>query len=250
MSSVQSYSATDGLCTHKLMNQTSTAILEHRAKAAQLSGGTSGNAIYALIERVIAERGLKGKILDYGAGVGQLTRRLLALQRFESVSAADIMGVPSDLTGKVEWIEQDLNSPVPGHDGRFDVVVAAEVIEHLENPRFMIREIFRLLRPGGAALVSTPNNESWRSLIALLVRGHYMAFGDSGYPAHITALLRKDLTRMFQEASFPAPDFRFTDSGGFPGKPIVSWQQVSFGALRGLRYSDNLLAIARKPAYS
>ena len=64
--------------------------------------------------------------------MGQLTRRLLALQRFESVSAADIMGVP--------WIEQDLNNPVPGHDGRFDVVVAAEVIEHLQNPRFMIRE--------------------------------------------------------------------------------------------------------------
>src|ERR1700733_1000621 len=232
------------------MSQTSAAIREHRAKAAELSGGTSSNAVYDLIERVLAKKQLVGKILDYGAGVGQLTRRLVDLQRFDSVSAADIMRVPSDLRGKVEWIEQDLNAPLADHADAFDVVVAAEVIEHLENPRFMIREIFRILRPGGMAIVTTPNNESWRSLISLLVRGHYMAFGDSGYPAHITALLRKDLTRMFQEASFPAPDFRFTDSGGFPGKPIVSWQQVSFGALRGLRYSDNLLAIARKPAYS
>jgi len=229
------------------LNQTPTAILEHRTKAAEASGGTSGNAIYSLIERVIAQEGLKGRILDYGAGVGQLTRRLLSLQRFDSVSAADIMVVPSALTGTVEWIEQDLNIPLPGHDGAFDIVVAAEVIEHLENPRFMIREIFRLLRPGGTAIVTTPNNESWRSLIALLVRGHYMAFGDSGYPAHITALLRKDLTRIFQEASFLPPAFRFTDSGGIPGKPMVSWQQISFRGLRGLRYSDNILAIARKP---
>ena len=140
-----------------------------------------------------------------------------------------------------------MNIPLPGHEGAFDVVVAAEVIEHLENPRFMIREIFRLLRPGGVAIVTTPNNESWRSLIALLVRGHFMAFGETGYPAHITALLRKDLTRIFQEASFSAPDFHFTDSGGVPGHPVVMWQQVSFNLLKGLRYSDNVLAIATKP---
>jgi len=229
------------------MSQTSTAILEHRAKAAELSKGTSGNAIYALIERVIAERGLHGRILDYGAGVGQFTRRLLALERFDSVSATDIMGVPRDLSGKVEWIEQDLNVPLPGRDDTFDVVVAPEVIEHLENPRFMLREIFRILRPGGAAIVTTPNNESWRSLIALLVRGHFTEFGESGYPAHITALLRKDFTRIFQEASFPAPDFHYTNSGGIPGHPALKWQQISFGALQGRRYSDNILAIATKP---
>ena len=230
------------------MTQSSTAILEHRAKAAELSGGTSGNAIYALIERVIAEHGLQGSILDYGAGVGQLTRRLLALQRFHSVGAADIMGVPSDLRGKAEWIEQDLNIPLPGHDNAFDVVVAAEVIEHLENPRFMMREIFRILRPGGTAIVTTPNNESWRSLIALLIRGHYVEFGEAGYPAHITALLRKDLGRIFQEAAFPAPGFRFTDSGGVPGNPGLRWQQISLGLLKGRRYSDNILAMAQKPA--
>jgi 2-polyprenyl-3-methyl-5-hydroxy-6-metoxy-1,4-benzoquinol methylase len=229
------------------MSQPSSAILEYRARAAELSKGTSGNAIYALIERVIAEQGLDGKVLDYGAGIGHFTRRLLDLQRFERVSATDIMGVPGDLNGRVEWIEQDLNVPLPGHDGAFDVVVAPEVIEHLENPRFMIREIFRMLRPGGTAIVTTPNNESWRSLIALLVRGHFTEFGESGYPAHITALLRKDFTRIFQEAGFPAPDFYYTDSGGIPGHPVLSWQRISFGALRGRRYSDNILSIARKP---
>lgn len=229
------------------MMQPSPAILEYRAKAAELSKGTSGNAIYGLIERVIAEHNLHGKILDYGAGVGQFTRRLLALQRFEHVSATDIMGVPGDLVGKVEWIEQDLNVPFPGHEETFDVVVAPEVIEHLENPRFMIREIYRVLRPGGSAIVTTPNNESWRSLIALLFRGHFTEFGASGYPAHITALLRKDFTRIFQEASFPAPEFHFTNSGGVPGKPVVKWQQISFGLLEGVRYSDNILAIAKKP---
>lgn len=229
------------------MSQTSSAILEHRAKAAELSKGTSGNAIYALIERMIAERNLRGRILDYGAGVGQFTRRLLALQRFDTVSATDIMRAPADLSGQVDWIEQDLNVPLPGRDDTFDVVVAPEVIEHLENPRFMVREIFRILRPGGTAIITTPNNESWRALIALLMRGHFMAFSDSCYPAHITALLRKDFTRIFQEASFLAPSFYFTNYGGLPGHPDVRWQQISLGLLTGMRYSDNVLAIAKKP---
>ena len=225
-----------------------TDISEHRAKAAELSGGASTEVIYSMIERVVVESGLGGRILDYGAGVGQLTRRLLALNRFDRLAAADIMGVPSDLAGVVEWIEQDLNLPLPGHDGSFDVVVAAEVIEHLENPRFLMREIFRILRPGGTAIVTTPNNESWRSILALVVRGHYVFFGDSCYPAHITALLRKDLTRMFHEANFLAPRFHFSDEGGIPGKPVVSWQRISLGLLGGVRFSDNLLAVARKPA--
>jgi 2-polyprenyl-3-methyl-5-hydroxy-6-metoxy-1,4-benzoquinol methylase len=228
------------------MSQSPTHILEQRARAAESSGGISSGAIYSQIDRVIIAKGLGGTVLDYGAGVGQLTRRLLGLQRFERVSAADIMAVPSDLSGMVEWIEQDLNAPISGHDEAFDVVVAAEVIEHLENPRLMMREVFRLLRPGGTAIVTTPNNESWRSLLALLVRGHYVAFSDSCYPAHITPLVRKDLVRIFQEVGFGAPQFCFSDEGGIPGKPVIQWQQVSFGLLRGLRFSDNVIAVVQK----
>jgi 2-polyprenyl-3-methyl-5-hydroxy-6-metoxy-1,4-benzoquinol methylase len=228
------------------MAPVSKEVVSHRRHAAELSRGTSSNAIYAAIERIILTENLRGRVLDYGAGTGDLTRRLLALNRFESVSAADIMRTGGD-PGPVEWIEQDLNEPLPGHDAAFDLVIAAEVIEHLENPRFMLREIFRLLRPGGTAIVTTPNNQSWRSLIALLFRGHYVAFGDSSYPAHITALLARDLTRIFQEAGFPPPAFHFTSEGGVPGRPLITWQKISFGLLRGPRFSDNILAVARKP---
>jgi 2-polyprenyl-6-hydroxyphenyl methylase/3-demethylubiquinone-9 3-methyltransferase len=224
----------------------SSSIAQHRLEAAELSGGTSGDPIYSLIERVISQRNLGGRVLDYGAGIGQLTRRLLNMNRFATVAAADIMPVPPDLSARVDWIQQDLNLGLSRQDGAFDVVISAEVIEHLENPRFLAREVFRLLRPGGSAIITTPNNESWRSLIALLVRGHYVAFGDSNYPAHIMALLRRDLTRILIEAGFSAPKFYFTEHGGLPGKPTITWRQISFGLFRGVRFSDNLLALAVK----
>jgi 2-polyprenyl-3-methyl-5-hydroxy-6-metoxy-1,4-benzoquinol methylase len=122
------------------------------------------------------------------------------------------------------------------------------VIEHLENPRQVAREWFRILKPGGTLILSTPNNESIRSLMALLVRGHYVAFLDSCYPAHITALLRKDLVRILTEAGFSDVRFHFTDHGGLPKLPAVSWQQVSWGLLNGCRFSDNVIATARVPS--
>jgi 2-polyprenyl-3-methyl-5-hydroxy-6-metoxy-1,4-benzoquinol methylase len=131
-------------------------------------------------------------------------------------------------------------------DRTFDVIVSAEVIEHLENPRAVAREWFRLLRPGGTLIFSTPNNESWRSLFALLLQGHFVAFSDSCYPAHITALLRKDMERILTEVGFSVPTFVFSNVGGIPKFPTLHWQTVSAGLLKGVRYSDNVLAIAKR----
>lgn len=211
-----------------------------------MSGGTSSDAIYQAIMRVVDELSLHGSVLDFGAGNGSLTRRLLESKRFTSVAAADLMQQPAGFDS-VRWMRGDLNNPLPVAEHSFDSVIAAEVIEHLENPRAIARELFRILKPGGTALVSTPNNESWRSLISLVLRGHYVEFCNGSYPAHITALVRKDLERIFAEAGFEPPQFRFTDQGGLPGKPAISWQQVSAGVLGGLRFSDNLVAICRKP---
>ena len=229
------------------MQQDIEEVLQCRRDASAFSGGISSEPIYAAIHRVIIGRELQGKVLDYGAGVGQLTRRLLSMERFEQVSAADILPVSPDLAGKVEWIEQDLNSPIESHDEFFDVAIAAEVIEHLENPRATVRDLYRILRPGGMVIISTPNNESWRAILALLIRGHYVAFGDTSYPAHIVALVRKDFERIFREAKFESPEFFYTDEGGVRGKPDVSWQALTFGFFRGLRFSDNVVVVGTKP---
>jgi 2-polyprenyl-3-methyl-5-hydroxy-6-metoxy-1,4-benzoquinol methylase len=218
----------------------------NRRVAAEQSMGTSEEAIYTAIERRLQEVQSSGDVLDFGAGTGQLTRRLLRSGLFRSVSGADLFPRPAGLPAEVQWVQRDLNDPLPLADASYDLVVAAEVIEHLENPRAICREIFRLLRPGGRAVVSTPNNESWRAIAALLVRGHFVAFGPTAYPAHITALTRLDLERVLAEAGFREISFSFTDSGGIPGRPARSWQSILGARARGLRFSDNVIVSARK----
>jgi 2-polyprenyl-3-methyl-5-hydroxy-6-metoxy-1,4-benzoquinol methylase len=153
---------------------------------------------------------------------------------------------PEGLANIVLWRRLDLNGPTDFEDGCFDVITAIEVIEHLENPRAVAREWYRLLRRGGLVLLSTPNNESWRSFLSLVFRGHFTAFRDGSYPAHITALLRQDIVRVLTEAGFGCPRFEFSDRGVLPKLTRLTWQGVSAGLLRGARFSDNLLAVARK----
>jgi 2-polyprenyl-3-methyl-5-hydroxy-6-metoxy-1,4-benzoquinol methylase len=219
-----------------------------RAAAAEESGGISNDTVYAAIERELAGLGAAGDLLDFGSGTGQFTTRLRDAGRYRSVTGADLFPRAATLSADIRWVQGDLNDVLPLPDRSFDVVVAAEVIEHLENPRAVCREIFRLLRPGGIAVITTPNNESWRSIIALVVRGHFVAFGASAYPAHITPLVRQDLDHVLAEAGFSDRSFSFSDVGGVPGMPMRTWQSLVGPWARGLRFSDNVIVTARKPA--
>ena len=225
---------------------TSIALQERRLHAALASGGTSGDAIYDAARAVVHAMRLTGRLLEFGAGTGTLINQLVADGCHCTLAGADLLPRPSGIGSEVEWIHADLNAPLPCPDASFDAIVSTEVIEHLENPRAVFREFARLLRPGGRLLLTTPNQESIRSLASLIVRGHHVAFLDESYPAHLTALVRRDLERLCAEAGFEPPAFSYTDRGAVPKWTSLTWQSVSFGLLRGRLFSDNLVAVTRR----
>lgn len=218
-----------------------------RIEAAAASCGISSEPI---LDAALAALGTISSgiaLLEFGAGTGNLLQRLVNSNCQGSLTGADILARPIWLPESVGWIQADLNHSMHLNEGSFDIIVSTEVIEHLENPRAVAREFARLLRPGGRVVLTTPNQESIRSFLSLLVTGHFVAFQNSCYPAHITALLRADLKRIFAEAGFQNIQFRFTGHGGIPKLPRITWQQVSFGRLRGRLFSDNLVMEAVLP---
>lgn len=225
----------------------SSTLLSKRMEAAIASGGTSSGPILDAAFRLLKDHGCKGELLEFGAGTGDFLNHLLAGGFPGRMTGTDLLPRPGLLPEEVAWIQADLNHPLGSvPDNSLDVIVSTEVIEHLENPRAVIREFWRLLKPGGKVILTTPNQESLRSLLALLFSGHYAAFQDSCYPAHITALLRIDLRRIFAEAGFHELEFAYTNHGSIPKWPHRTFQQISAGFLRGRWFSDNLLLVAAK----
>ncbi len=58
--------------------------------------------------------------------------------------------------------------PCPAEDGEFGTVVAAEIIEHLEDTDRFLAELTRILAPGGLLVVTTPNLAYWLNRLRLM----------------------------------------------------------------------------------
>ena len=73
-------------------------------------------------------------------------------------SAHAMMKMPSTLTTQIKRVISDLYS-LPFQDGRFDFVLASDIIETLPRPEMALAEIQRVLRPGGILLCNIPGME-------------------------------------------------------------------------------------------
>jgi len=152
-----------------------------------------------------------------------------------------------DLNG-INTKAANLNELWPLPSDAFDVAVALEVIEHLENPRHFFREIIRITKCGGLVIVSTPNQLSIFSKLCFLIRSQHQQFQDACYPAHITAVLPKDFERISFELGQPDFFFSYTSLTRIPGTKM-NFQEIVPWA-KGRPFSDNILfAIrVRKPS--
>ena len=119
---------------------------------------------------------LSGNCLDIGSGGGQLLRLIAARYSLTPYACDYIDGLMETPDQRVELV--DLNREnLPYPNAHFDLVTCIETIEHLENFRAVIREIFRVLKPGGLAVISTPNILNVRSRLRYFSSGFYNLFG-------------------------------------------------------------------------
>jgi SAM-dependent methyltransferase len=102
------------------------------------------------------------RVLDVGCGVGRLMLRQarrgcrvtgLDLMRRDLLRARRLLATVSD---RVELIEGDAGR-LPFAAGSFDFVTCTETLEHVVDYRLALREVARVLRPGGRAAVSVPD---------------------------------------------------------------------------------------------
>ena len=113
-------------------------------------------------------------VLDAGAGEGSLSARLL--EAGYHVSACDLFPEMFRAAG-VECRKADAEGRLPYGDAQFDLVASVEVVEHLDGHRTFFEEAHRVLKPGGALVITTPNMQSLKSRMRFLLSGYYYSFG-------------------------------------------------------------------------
>jgi len=104
------------------------------------------------IKQVIAARGTSLRALDLGCGTGG-NRRYLADHGVTEVAAIDWWSPAADVLADAHRL--------PFADASFDLVISTAVLEHCYFPHLVMREIRRVLRPGGSALMGASFWEKW-----------------------------------------------------------------------------------------
>src|SRR5258706_9528282 len=108
---------------------------------------------------VLAREFIRGDVLEVGCGEGRGIDWIIALAK--SFTAIDKIGPVIEGLKKKYPSAKFLTGRIPPltvfQDQAFDCVVSFQVIEHIQDDRLFMNEIFRVLKPGGTALLTTPN---------------------------------------------------------------------------------------------
>lgn len=103
---------------------------------------------------------VKGHTLELGCGKGRGVE--IISEKSDSYQALDkIPEVINSLSEKFPDLkfEQSVFPPIDLPDDTFDTIVSFQVIEHIQDDHLFLKEIARILKPSGTAILSTPNNK-------------------------------------------------------------------------------------------
>jgi methionine biosynthesis protein MetW len=153
---------------------------------------------------VLARRYAGGTLLDVGCGDGTLAALVSGsfdtLHGIELVRGAAQRAAGRGVVALVANLDRD---GLPYRDRSVNLVTCLDVVEHVLNPRRLVTEIARILRPGGHCILATPNIRYWRYLRRLAVAGHFPhTSGDTeGYDGgHLHYFTFRDVEELLRSA--------------------------------------------------
>jgi SAM-dependent methyltransferase len=172
-------------CHHRYIYPCIRALLPHRKTLSILDAGCGGGFIAAQL----AAMGHQVVGIDSAPGEISAAKSMYPAVRFELASVYD-----------------DLTNLMP--PGGWDLIVSAEVIEHLYSPRDFLRNVHKHLHRAGSLILSTPYHGYLKNLALSLLDQwdhHHGVDWDGG---HIKFFSPKTLTVMLRETGFGEPAFR------------------------------------------
>lgn len=169
-------------------------------------------------------------VLELGAGPGSISRALVQFNDCRVVAAEmDPNCLPILEKFCTRVVQADLNrDDWVSHfsESKFDVIVIADVLEHLVDPWKVLRDAARLLRPGGRIVSSIPN-ASHAALVANFLTDD-VQYRDWGLldRTHIRFFGAKNLQHLFRQATLKIIDARYVVRPAEVTEFAETWRQL------------------------
>lgn len=188
---------------------------------------------YILLEWV----GKHKRVLELGCSTGFMSRYLVQKRD------CSVVGVEADAAAAAQarqWcrevLECDLQNPnwINGLEQRtFDVVLMADVLEHLKDPRDLLEQVHPLLAPDATLVICVPNVVYWGNRVSILLgRFDYQPFGILDH-THLRFFTPGTAREMIQAAGYRITKFHPVLGGRFSGRtrPFGQWLAFRFPGL-------------------
>jgi SAM-dependent methyltransferase len=182
------------------------------------------------------------RVLDVGCGEGTLlwAAHRMGLEPHGCDIAQEAVQLVRELLS-TENVHQGTLGELSYEPDSFDVIIALEVLEHLEKPRPFLRRAEELLQPGGLLLLTTPNRQRF---FARVKRFLGMPHSNTDYPPHhFTRWSAQSLTKLLRAY------FSVIRIGSLPyyfEHPIGRKLAFPLHLLTAMRMGQSLWAFARK----
>ena len=167
-------------------------------------GHTGGPCVGARLRILSACVEPNDRVLDYGCGNGVIIGNIARSIAIGPASCGvDISAVAveqaRELFPNVKFYEMQRDAPLD--DETYDVILSAEVLEHVFDTGGIIAEWFRLLRPGGTLAITVPYYGWIKDLLIVLSRRHENHFHQVHDP-HIRSFTKNTLRKVLTQGRF------------------------------------------------
>lgn len=95
----------------------------------------------------------------------------------------------------------DCNKKMVFDNNLFDTIIATELIEHLYNPKTFLRECYRILKPDGVLILSTPNAAYWKIRLNMML-GNLEWLDMARESGHLVFFTPKTLKKFVEDSGF------------------------------------------------
>ncbi|HBB86422.1 MAG TPA: hypothetical protein DC047_02270 [Blastocatellia bacterium] len=208
----------------------------------------------------LCERFCRGKILEIGAGPSNRTSDYLAtLGELHGLDVdSEVLGNQALTTASV------IKDRFPFPDSSFDACASDFVCEHVSDPRGHLREIWRVLKPGGVYLFRTPNKFHYVAMVSALtphsfhlkVANRLRRYeGHDPYPTHYRFNSSRKIAESARQLGFTVEYLQLTEwepSYGMSSRVLfllfTMYERLVNSSSFFSNFRANLFVVLRKPA--